>query len=114
MLNNYYQFAIELTNVLQILFAAATIKKLTHNHDPKPLSILIFVTNKHVNERTIEISLSLFKRLKISKNKSLEFCDMRIHKLNFSCDVAIVRTRLNKNLYFMELLSSFFYKNWKL
>ncbi len=95
----HYSYSVEITSVLQILFAAATIKKISKNSLYKPHSILLYVANDHVNEETVNITLSIFEKLKFLKKGALEFHDMRKEKINFSCDIAIVRTRLKKNYY---------------
>ncbi len=97
--NIHYQYSVEITSVMQAIFAAATIKKTSKTIGYKSLSVLLYVANNHVNEETINISLSIFKKLKFLNKEALQFYDMRIKKINFSCDIAIVRTRLNKNNY---------------
>lgn len=97
--NNHFQYSIELTSVLQILFAASTIKKISKNGGLKPTTILVYVANKHVNQTTIDVSLSLLKKIEYFKNQTLVFCDMRTNRKDFSCEIAIVRTRVNKYLY---------------
>ena len=56
MKKNHYSYSVEITSVLEALFAAATIKKLSKNIMFKPHSILLYVANDHVNEETINIS----------------------------------------------------------
>lgn len=91
----HYSYSVEVTSVLQTIFAAATIKKLSKTSTYKPHSVLLYVANDNVNEQTINTSLSNFKKLNFINEEALEFHDMRIKKINFSCDIAIVRTRLN-------------------
>lgn len=97
--NIHYSYSVEITSVMQIIFAAATIIKISKTIRYKSLSVLLYVANDHVNEETINISLSIFKKLKFLNKAALQFYDMRIKKINFSCDIAIVRTRLKKNNY---------------
>ncbi len=95
----HYSYSVEITSVLQTIFAAATIKKLSKTSSYKPHSVLLYVANDHVNEKTINTSLSNFKKLNFINEKGLKFHDMRIKKINFSCDIAIVRTRINTTYY---------------
>lgn len=97
--SSHYSYSVEITSVMQIIFAAATIKKISKTIGFKKLSVLLYAANDHVNEETINVSLYIFKKLKFLDKEALQFHDMRIKKINFSCDIAIVRTRLNKKFY---------------
>ena len=80
MKTKHYSYSVEITSVLEALFAAATVKKLSKNSMFKPHSILLYVANDHVNEETINISLSILKIKTFTKKKVLKFHDMRKKK----------------------------------
>lgn len=104
-------FCVEITSVLQALFAASTILKLKSSKNFPCSRLSVFVSNSGVNKSTIDIAIKILSCATGIPYGEIQFIDMRSDPIHISASVAIIRTRVDKKNYKNLMFKREFFEN---